>query len=85
MNSVVAVLYILITALFSINLIGIYNKYKNNKISFYSLLATISLVVMFLSLSIYFATSKAMLVILAQIYLLGTMIYIKYSSKDKRD
>lgn len=88
MNFLASILYITITALFSYNLIGIFNKYKNKKISIYSLLATISLVIMFLSLSIYFATSKVLLVIIAQLYLIGTMVYIKFAnnnSADKKD
>jgi len=82
-EGVIATLYLLITFLFSMNLNGLYGKFKNgnDKITIYSLLATISLIVMFLGLSLYFWFKIPEIIIVAQVYLLTTMLFIKFKSK----
>jgi len=86
MNTAVVALYIIITVLFSLNLKQLYQKYKegNKKISKASLMATLSLILTFLSLSIYFIFSNLWIVIFSQIYLLSTMLVIKITTKQEK-
>lgn len=82
-HSLAALLYLIITILFSLNLKALYAKYKDEKISLPTILATASLVVTFLLLSFYFVFAHIALVFIAQVYLISTMLYIKFFSKKK--
>ena len=82
-HTLAALLYLIITILFSLNLKVLYTKYKDEKISLTTILATASLVVTFLLLSFYFIFDHIALVFIAQTYLIGTMLYIKFFGKKK--
>jgi multisubunit Na+/H+ antiporter MnhG subunit len=79
LDTLIATLYLLISVLFLSNLSDLYAKFKqgNKKVSAYSLLATTSLIVMFVGSALYFLFKIPAIILASQIYMLGTMIFIK--------
>jgi NAD/NADP transhydrogenase beta subunit len=80
---IASLIYLVITVMFSFNLKNLYKKFRAGKTSSSTILATISLVVTFLGLTFYFASDHIWIVIAAQIYLIGTMLYIKFFTNKK--
>ena len=79
-DTIIASLYVAIGIMFSINFSDLYEKFKqgNKRVSAYSLLATISLIIMFFGLALYFWLKISEIILISQIYMLGTMLFIKY-------
>ncbi len=80
---IVSTLYFIVTLLFSWNFIVLVRKLRagSKKVNGMSLLATSSLIVTFLSLSLYFLMNDPIIVVASVIYLLGSMVFIKFFSK----
>ena len=83
-DAIIAALYLAITTMFAANLSNIYRKYREGhpRITIYSLLATVSLIVAFLGLSLYFYFKIPLLLISVQIYLICTMLYIRMKNDE---
>lgn len=83
MEILTGILYILIGILFAYNFNVILQRIKkgSNKVNKYSLLATSSLTFIFWSEAVNHFGLSANLVLLAQLYLLWTVLYIAYSKK----
>jgi multisubunit Na+/H+ antiporter MnhG subunit len=79
LDDTIALLYLIISVMFVFNLSDLYKKFKegNKKVSVYSLLATISLIVMFIGSALYFLFKVPQIILVSQIYMLGTMLFIK--------
>lgn len=87
MHLIIAFLYGIISVLFAFNLNKLCGKFKdrNNKITIYSLFATSSLIISFVALCIYFLTFYYQIVIIAQLILLTTMIFILYTNHKNKN
>jgi len=87
LDSIIPSLFMVIALLFSSNLINLYRKYRSGygKINHLSLMATISLIVMFGFLALYFVSFNKVIILIAQLYLILSMLYIRYSSKKNED
>jgi uncharacterized membrane protein YfcA len=80
----IAIIYFIITILFGINLSNMISRIKNKTgdISPLSILATISLILHFAGLTIYFSlVNNLWIVVLSQLFLIATMLYIRYKNK----
>ena len=86
MPHLIAILYGIISLLFASNLIKLLGKYRsgNKKITIYSIFATISLVITFAALTLYFIYFNPWIVLLAQIIILATMLSILFKNSNKK-
>lgn len=84
---VVSIIYLIITIMFAINLSNMIARIKNKSadVSPLSVLATISLVVQFTGLTFYFVVHNLWIVLICQIFLVSTMLYIRYRNKVAKD
>lgn len=85
MPHLIAILYGIISLLFASNLVKLYKKHRdgNKKITLFSLLATVSLVVSFAALTLYFIYFNPWIVLVAQTILLTTMLSILFKNSAK--
>ena len=86
-NMISSLLYFLISGMFAYNFNVISQKIRkgSTKVNKYSLFATSSLVAIFFCEGLQHLGFGVQLVLLAQIYLLGTMAYIIYSKKNEEE
>ena len=77
MNTVIAILSILIALFFVYNFNELIRKIREGKVvNQHSLLATSALIFHFLSLTLHFTLNYTTLVLASQIYMLGCLIYL---------
>jgi hypothetical protein len=83
-NSLIALLYLIIAVLFSVNLGVLFQKLRegSKKVNLYSLLATSSLILNFISLAYYFEYDNSNMVIISQTYIIACIVIIKFLRKS---
>jgi hypothetical protein len=85
-SSTIGILYFIISALFAYNFSVIFQKIKDGsaKVNRYSLFATSSLVITFFAEALNHFGLGLEWVLIAQTYLLWTMLYIVYSKRNDK-
>lgn len=85
MQNIISIIYIIITLLFVSNFLKIASQIRggSKKVNEYSLLATSSLVLHFLTLAIYFGGHNYYIILGSQAYMLLCMLIIKFLKKKK--
>ena len=83
MDFAITYIYIFISLLFTLNFIKLWKQLLagSKKVNVMSLLATSSLVFQFFALAFYFYSKDATWVFVTQIYMILSMLYIKFIHK----
>lgn len=83
MNQAITYIYIIISLLFTMNFIKLWKQVHSGskKVSAMSLLATSSLVFQFVALAFFFHSNDATWVFVTQLYMILSMLYIKFIHK----